>query len=131
MKQLLCLCAALMMAFSAATAFAADVTGTWTGSMVTPDGNSFQITFTFKQDGAKLTGTVAGPQGDPMEISDGKVDGEDVYKRQGLCCPLSLRRQGSRDSGCQAWARVRLQRRFFFNLLNWAEDVYKRQVSST
>jgi hypothetical protein len=68
-----------MMAFSAATAFAADVTGAWTGNMVTPDGNSFQITFTFKQDGAKLTGTVAGPQGDPMEISDGKVDGAKLF----------------------------------------------------
>jgi hypothetical protein len=79
MKQLLCLCAALMLAFSAASAFAADVTGTWTGNMVTPDGNSFQITFTFKQDGAKLTGTVAGPQGDPMEISDGKVDGDKLF----------------------------------------------------
>ena len=27
-------------------------------------------------DGAKLTGTVQGPQGDPMDISNGKVDGD-------------------------------------------------------
>ena len=76
MKKLLCLCAALMMAFTAATAFAADVTGAWTANMAGPNGDSMKITFTFKQDGAKLTGTAGGPMGDPMEISDGKVDGD-------------------------------------------------------
>ena len=64
------------MTLSASTAFAADVTGTWTTSMQTPDGNSFQLTFNFKQDGDKLTGTVQGPQGDPLDISNGKVDGD-------------------------------------------------------
>jgi len=76
MKKLLCTCAALMMAFCAATAFAADVTGAWSGDMAGPNGDSFHLTFTFKQDGAKLTGTVTGPQGDPIEISDGKIDGD-------------------------------------------------------
>jgi hypothetical protein len=80
MKMLLSLCAALLLTFSAATAFAAtDVTGTWTGKMVGPDGNDFQITFTFKQDGAKLTGTMGSPMGgDPMEFTDGKVDGDKI-----------------------------------------------------
>jgi hypothetical protein len=45
-----------MMAFTAASAFAADVTGTWTGKMAGPNGDGFQITFTFKVDGPKLTG---------------------------------------------------------------------------
>ena len=76
MKKLLCICAAFAMAFCAATAFATDVTGTWTGDMAGPNGDGARITFTFKQDGAKLTGTITGPQGDPMEISDGKVDGD-------------------------------------------------------
>ena len=77
MKKLLCLCAALAMSLTTATALAAtDVTGTWTTSMQTPDGNNFQLTFTFKQDGDKLTGTVQGPQGDPLAISNGKVDGD-------------------------------------------------------
>ena len=79
MKKLLCLCAALMMAFTAASAFAAsDVTGAWTTNMAGPNGDSMQITFTFKQDGDKLTGTVLGPMGDPMEISEGKVDGDNI-----------------------------------------------------
>jgi hypothetical protein len=78
MKMLLSLCAALLLTFSAASAFAAtDVTGTWVGKMAGPDGSDFQITFTFKQDGVKLTGTVGSPMGgDPMEITDGKVDGD-------------------------------------------------------
>jgi hypothetical protein len=77
MKMLLSLCAALLLTFSAATAFAAtDVTGTWTAKMAGPNGDSIQLTFTFKQDGAKLTGTMGGPMGDPMEISDGTVDGD-------------------------------------------------------
>jgi hypothetical protein len=77
MKKLLCACAALIMAFTTVTALAAiDVSGTWTGSMAGPDGNAgFQLSFTFKQDGAKVTGTVQGPQGEPIAISDGKIDG--------------------------------------------------------
>lgn len=60
-------------------ASAAGVTGKWTGQMAGPDGNGgFEISFTFKQDGAKLTGTVQGPQGDPVEIADGKVDGDKI-----------------------------------------------------
>ena len=77
MKKFLCVCAALIMAFTAASAFAADVTGSWTGKVAGPNGDGFQITFNFKADGAKLTGTMAGPQGgDPMEIADGKIDGD-------------------------------------------------------
>lgn len=64
------------MMLSAATAMAADVTGTWTGGATTPDGTSLQITFTFKQDGATLTGSVQLPGSDPIAISNGKVDGD-------------------------------------------------------
>jgi hypothetical protein len=66
----------MAMTLSAATAMAADVTGTWTAAVNAPDGSSFQLTFTFKQDGATLTGTVQGPGGDPMAISNGKIDGD-------------------------------------------------------
>jgi hypothetical protein len=69
---------ALLAVIFTLAAFAADVTGTWAGQMAGPDGAGFQISFNFKQDGMKLTGTVAGPQGDPIEISDGKVDGDKV-----------------------------------------------------
>jgi len=59
----------------ATVAWAADVTGTWKGEVSTPDGNAFTLTYSFKQDGAKLTGTVLGPQGDPLPIDNGKVEG--------------------------------------------------------
>lgn len=75
MRKLICVCAALAMTLSAATAMAADLTGTWTGEAKGPDGSSFPLTFTFKQDGATLTGTVQLPQNDPIQISNGKVDG--------------------------------------------------------
>src|SRR3954453_11852896 len=70
---------AILMAISAVAAFAADVTGTWSGQMAGPNGDGFQIAFTFKQEGAKLTGSVAGPGGDPLPISDGKVEGEKLF----------------------------------------------------
>lgn len=75
MKTLLCVCAALAMTLGTAAVHAADVTGSWSSEMKTPDGNSFPLTFTFKQDGATLTGTVQGPQGSAIDISNGKVDG--------------------------------------------------------
>jgi len=78
MKTLLCICAALIMALSAATARAADVTGSWTTEMTTPDGNSVQLDFTFKQDGTTLTGTIQGPQGDAIPFTDGKIDGDKI-----------------------------------------------------
>jgi hypothetical protein len=80
MKKLLCACAALIMAFTTGSALAAtDVTGTWTGEFSGPNGgNGFQISFTFKQDGTKLTGTVQGAQGDPIALSEGTVDGDKI-----------------------------------------------------
>jgi hypothetical protein len=78
MKKLLCICAALMMALGTLTAHAAtSITGSWTGEMNGGQGG-FQLTFTFKQDGATLTGTVSGGQGDPIAISEGKVDGDKI-----------------------------------------------------
>lgn len=80
MKNLLGLLAVLTLALGASSAFAAtDVTGSWTAEMQSPDGNSMQLTFTFKQVGAKLTGSVRGPQGDPIDIQNGKVDGDKIY----------------------------------------------------
>ena len=109
MKKFLCVCAALMMVFSAASAFAADVTGTWTGKMAGPNGDGFQISFTFKVDGAKLTGTTTGPQGDPMTISDGKVDGDKLsfnvsfngmtIKHEGVIAGDTIKLTSKSDSG--------------------------------
>ncbi len=61
----------------ALTASAADFAGTWKGSLETPNG-AMENTFVFKTDGDKLTGTVSmGDFGD-AEISEGKVDGDNL-----------------------------------------------------
>jgi len=78
-KKMMAMGVVAMVVLGAALAVAADATGKWTADMKTPDGSSFQLTFNFKQDGAKLTGNVLGPQGDPMDISNGKVDGDKLY----------------------------------------------------
>jgi len=57
---------------------AADVTGKWTAEMQGQNGNTRTVTMNLKADGSKLTGTVSGGRGGEAEISDGKVDGNDV-----------------------------------------------------
>jgi hypothetical protein len=61
----------------AASAFAHDVDGKWTGTMSTPNGD-VPVNFTFKADGAKLDGSTAGPDGAEVKIADGKVDGNNI-----------------------------------------------------
>jgi hypothetical protein len=68
----------LVLFFAALLALAADVTGTWKGQLNTPNGDKFDLTYVFKQDGEKLTGTTTGPQGDPIEILDAKVTGDQI-----------------------------------------------------
>jgi hypothetical protein len=68
---------ALAVVVLAAVAFAADVTGVWKASMQGPDGQSMELTFNLKADGAKLTGTVTTPMGE-MPISEGKIDGDKI-----------------------------------------------------
>jgi len=56
---------------------AADISGKWKAEFTTPDGTARVNTFTFKVDGAKLSGTVAGGQ-DESPIKDGKISGDDI-----------------------------------------------------
>jgi hypothetical protein len=62
----------------ATAVWAADITGKWSAQMSGPDGGGMTLTFTFKQSGTKLTGTMDGPGGEPMQIQDGKVDGDKI-----------------------------------------------------
>jgi hypothetical protein len=56
--------------------WAADATGKWTGEVQGRNG-TMNVNLNLKADGAKLTGTVGGMNGD-TDISDGKVDGDNV-----------------------------------------------------
>jgi hypothetical protein len=67
---------ALGLLLASASAFAADVDGKWTGSIDTPNG-PVEINYTFKAEGATLTGATATPGGD-IPIKDGKINGNKV-----------------------------------------------------
>lgn len=65
----------LMMVF-AVTASAADVTGTWKGSIDGPNGK-IDVTMVLKADGDKVTGTYSSQMGE-APIADGKLDGDNI-----------------------------------------------------
>ncbi|MEK7408776.1 MAG: hypothetical protein AAB225_27235 [Acidobacteriota bacterium] len=75
-KRVLLLAAAAGLVLSPAAA-AADVSGKWRAEFTTPDGTQRVNTFTFKVEGGKLTGTVAGSQ-DETPIQNGKIDGDEI-----------------------------------------------------
>jgi len=68
------LAALLLLSFSA---LAADVDGKWTGMVSTPNGD-FPQAFTFKADGATLTGSMTGIDGAEVAIKDGKINGANI-----------------------------------------------------
>ncbi len=61
--------------FVAGTAFAADIDGNWAGEVQGMDGNPMKISYTFKANGATLTGTTKGMDGKDISIQDGKIEG--------------------------------------------------------
>jgi len=71
---------ALVIALLLVTAFAfgADVDGKWTTELAGMDGAPMKIGFSFKADGATLTGTTTGPDGKENAIKDGKINGNNV-----------------------------------------------------
>jgi hypothetical protein len=66
--------AALLGSFAS---LAADINGKWKADFTTPDGTQRTNTFTFKADGGKLTGTVAGTQ-DETPIQNGTISGDEI-----------------------------------------------------
>ena len=78
LKRMSLIRVAVLAFITTAAAWGADVTGKWSAQMNGPDGGGMTMTFNFKQDGTKLTGTMDGPGGEPMAIQDGKVDGEKI-----------------------------------------------------
>jgi hypothetical protein len=66
---------ALLFTFGTITLFAQNpIDGNWKGTRETQNGK-FEITYTFKVDGATLTGASKSQRGE-TEIKDGKVDGK-------------------------------------------------------
>jgi hypothetical protein len=63
---------------AAGFAFGADVDGKWTTTMPGMDGNEMTLGYTFKAEGATLTGTTTGPDGNELPIKNGKIDGNNI-----------------------------------------------------
>jgi hypothetical protein len=66
-----------LMALFALAASAADISGNWKGTAEGPNG-AIERTFTFKQDGAKLTGETNSQFTGKSVIENGKVDGDTI-----------------------------------------------------
>jgi hypothetical protein len=66
-----------LLALFAFSAMAADISGDWKATAEGPNG-AMERTFTFKQDGNKLTGETTSQFTGKSTIADGKVEGDTV-----------------------------------------------------
>jgi len=53
----------------------ADPNGKWVGTIAIPDGSQLDLSYNFKVDGDKLTGTASSPAGD-APVDNGKIMGD-------------------------------------------------------
>jgi len=98
-RSMLILCA--LFALAVATLSAADVTGKWTAEVQGRNGPR-TVTFDLKQDGSNLTGTMQGMGPEPVNISDGKVDGDNlsfVVRREFNGNEMKINYTGKLDGG--------------------------------
>ncbi len=72
MNRILCAVGLLLGAW-AASAQAAELTGTWKGELPPRDGAIREMTFRLQQNGGKLTGGLVGRDGNETPISEGRV----------------------------------------------------------
>ena len=68
------LATAVMVIAFVAFGFSQDVTGDWKRMVM----EQFEVSYTFKVEGEKLTGSSKGPDGTEMKISNGVIKGEDL-----------------------------------------------------
>ena len=67
----------LVLLLASTVSLAASVDGNWTGSINTPSGPA-QLSFLFKTDGSRLTGTSTGPDGNSTMLKNGKIEGDRI-----------------------------------------------------
>jgi hypothetical protein len=67
-----------VLVLGALTLMAADVSGKWAAEVQGRNGQTRNVSFAFKQDGSTLNGTMVGPMGREVEITNGKVDGDNL-----------------------------------------------------
>ncbi len=75
--------AAVLFLILTGVSFAAEIDGTWTGSL-DMGGQAMPVSYTFKAEGTTLTGSMPGmpgpdgTPGKPMPIKDGKINGNNI-----------------------------------------------------
>jgi hypothetical protein len=71
---------AAALALYVGSAWAADLTGKWTGHITDPAGISHELSFDLQSSGDKVTGTVSGgpPTGEKQPIGKGKLQGDQL-----------------------------------------------------
>jgi hypothetical protein len=68
---------AVALLLAAAPAFAADIDGKWTGSLDSPNG-PVELSYVFKADGTALTGSTMAPDGSPIALKNGTINGSKI-----------------------------------------------------
>lgn len=76
MKRRIFTTALLVGSFAICLAAVADLTGKWKGTFKIADGREIPLTYIFKVDGEKLTGSVTSANGE-LPMYDGKIKGAD------------------------------------------------------
>jgi hypothetical protein len=77
MKKRFLITALLLCCFAICYAVITDMSGQWSSTFNAPDGNAYPLTYTFKVDGNKLTGTLE-TSGMSIPIDSGKVNGQNM-----------------------------------------------------
>lgn len=65
---------ALALLITSVTAFAGPIDGKWTGSIDTPNGK-VDLVYQLASEGTTLTGNAIGPDGTPVPLQNGKIEG--------------------------------------------------------
>ena len=55
----------------------ADLNGTWTGTLIAPDGRQYPLNYTFKIEGDTLTGMASSQRGS-VDLTNGHVNGDSL-----------------------------------------------------
>lgn len=82
---------------------AADVTGKWTGSIVSGDNDPETFTLTLKQDGASIQGSLGATAGEQLPVSSGAINGSQItlvsQPNQNSVLKIELALEGDRMKG--------------------------------
>ena len=106
MKTLAC---TVLLALCAMTAFAADVTGKWSGTFTPEGGNQSPALVILKQTGDTITGSAGPDDSQQWPMSNGKIDGTkitcDVTSPDGIVLKIALTLDGDKMKGDAAMTR--------------------------